>query len=540
MDEGTPGVYWTTEAPRRPPRTHDMTVFNHHCTGSAPSFIRPFPSVPRVASYSPATAIEAARSDLERAVRRGEGFGVIVGRPGTGKSLLLALLAERLRGDFDVALLAGARICTRRALWQSILAELGEPYRGMEEGDLRMAIVERVRTLASSASGLVLLLDEAHTLPERLLEEIRLLSGLPTPIPAVHVVFAGTIDLEERLASPRCESLVQRIAVRCSLGRLDHAETAAYVRTQCAVASINWNERFTDGCEDAVFTISDGIPRVINQICDRALRMVEERRGADSTINRVTPQDIEAAWRRIQQLPLPGADHVPLRISEDDVGFEIVRGRDSIGPKGEGDSSMHDRSLSPATDDVVEFGMLDENAWLRRDPGCQSHSLQGCGIGHEPSVYQATAANDDALPNGSSTAGSVDDLLAGPDVEVLFDAAADPFQEMFDSEEKVSSRLIVRGPDDFATCPKVASEEGVLMARCIDAWQASQAATTTPVTMNPGHASDRNGKPADELDDRDLFIVEDDEMPYGSAEPLVFAVRPSDYRSLFARLRRGG
>ena len=96
---------------------------------------------------------------LDRAIRRAEGIGLVVGPPGTGKSLLLAKVAESVRDDFDVAMLSGARICTRRALWQAILAEIGEPYRGIEEGELRIGVVERIRGLAAAGSGLVVLVE---------------------------------------------------------------------------------------------------------------------------------------------------------------------------------------------------------------------------------------------------------------------------------------------------------------------------------------------------------------------------------------------
>ena len=148
---------------------------------------------------------------LDRAIRRAEGIGLVVGPPGTGKSLLLAKVAESVRDDFDVAMLSGARICTRRALWQAILAEIGEPYRGIEEGELRIGVVERIRGLAAAGSGLVVLVDEAPTLPTRLIEELRLLTNIPTPLPAVHVVLCGTAELEEILAAARMESLAQRI-----------------------------------------------------------------------------------------------------------------------------------------------------------------------------------------------------------------------------------------------------------------------------------------------------------------------------------------
>ncbi|MFN9368386.1 MAG: hypothetical protein ACK6CT_06405, partial [Planctomycetia bacterium] len=79
---------------------------------------RPFMAAPRTQFYHPAKVIDAALHDTERAIRRAEGISIVVGQPGTGKSILLAMLAEHVRDDFDVALLSGARICTRRALWQ--------------------------------------------------------------------------------------------------------------------------------------------------------------------------------------------------------------------------------------------------------------------------------------------------------------------------------------------------------------------------------------------------------------------------------------
>jgi len=551
MDEGTPEGLWATGFPAKAsPGLHHMPDSDRHPVGPVPTFFRPFAAVPRVGSYHPATAIEAARADLERAVRRGEGFGVVVAPPGTGKTQLLAVLADRLRGDFDVALLAGARICTRRALWQSILAELGEPYRGLEEGDLRMAVVERVRTLAASASGLVLLLDEAHTLPERLLEEIRLLSGLPTPIPAVHVVLSGTLDLEERLASPRHESLMQRIAVRCALGRLDHAETTAYLRTQCNAASLRWEERFAPGCEDAVFTISDGVPRVINQVCDRSLRLAEERADAGSGVVRVVPGDIEEAWRRIQQLPTARPLDAPMakdcgsdRLRAGDGGFG-GRSAGCGGPVSPEGGVFSGRRPEEA---VVEFGMLDEEAWVRRDRGCDRRDWSA-GSGSR----RASPAGDLPLVETASVSPEPSqDPWEGPDVELLFDAAGDPFEEMFESVERVAGRLLVRGTDDFVACPRVVSEEGVALARQIDAWRSGNNAARAesavesvppiPGVCGPAAACPHEavGMLPDEQSDRDLFVIEEDDEPLASPDPLVFAVRPADYRGLFARLRRG-
>jgi type II secretory pathway predicted ATPase ExeA len=276
-------------------------------------------AAPRTQFYHPAQGIEAAIAGTERAIRRAEGVALVVGPPGTGKSLLL---------------------------WQAILAEIGEPYRGIDEAELRIALVERIRGLAATGSGLVVLVDEAQTLPTRLIEELRLLTNVPTPLPAVHIVLAGSTKLEELLGLPRMESLAQRIAVRSYLEPLDHAETVAYLRTQTKTAGCDWDALFAPGCDDAVFTATDGVPRLINQLCDHALVL----RG-ESTMP-VTPAAIAAAWRDIQRLPAPTPHAIP--------------GADGGEPCLEfGHGAAHDfdplvDGTTPPDLDVVEFGGFDD------------------------------------------------------------------------------------------------------------------------------------------------------------------------------------
>ena len=89
---------------------------------------RVFATYPQVARYFPAASIEDARQRLSRAIERGDGPGLLIGGAGTGKSLLLQVLAAQYHERFDVVLLACARLCTRRALLQAILFELGLPY----------------------------------------------------------------------------------------------------------------------------------------------------------------------------------------------------------------------------------------------------------------------------------------------------------------------------------------------------------------------------------------------------------------------------
>ena len=105
---------------------------------------RPFVSVPQVERYFPASAIEAARASLTRGIQRGEGAGLVIGPSGTGKTLLCLMLAEQFRRKFQVGVLSCGRLSCRRALLQAILYELGRPWRGMDEEELRLAIVDHL------------------------------------------------------------------------------------------------------------------------------------------------------------------------------------------------------------------------------------------------------------------------------------------------------------------------------------------------------------------------------------------------------------
>ena len=100
---------------------------------------RAFLSAPSPERYFAAAAIEDARQRIVRAIARSEGPAILVGGAGTGKSLLLAVLAEQFAPQVAVVTLAGAQLCTRRALLQMILFELGLEYRDMDEGELRLA-----------------------------------------------------------------------------------------------------------------------------------------------------------------------------------------------------------------------------------------------------------------------------------------------------------------------------------------------------------------------------------------------------------------
>jgi len=502
-------------------------------------------AAPRPQFYHPAKVIDAALHGIDRAIRRAEGIALVVGPPGTGKSLLLAKVAESVAEDFKVALLSGARICTRRALWQSIMAELGQPYRGIDEAELRIAVAELVRGLAATGSGLVILVDEAHTLPLRLVDELRLLANMPTPLPAVHIVLAGPAALEERLGSSKMESFAQRIAVRSYLEPLDHAETVAYLRTQTKAAGLDWDTCFEPGCDDAVYTAGDGVPRLMNQICDQAFGVVADAR------RRVKRVDIAAAWREIQRLP-----------------SEVIFGHNAMD-----ETHQEPVRLDPVADAQTEMGIAGSSSESALDDfpeGYLVHEHGGeCGVG----MIEFGSLDDQtdegvmrpftdigAIVGRSAEKPVADDRTDpwhGPDVEFAFDASADPFQEFFEQEERIVERFSSRNHHEFGRQQPLAGLDGAAIVRQLAELgetrrPAHAGGGVGPVDHRPQHdaatLAEGGGRPlaahgagaAAEIEDADMVVIEEDLLVQSGSRPAVSAVRLGDYRRLFARLRRGG
>ncbi len=254
---------------------------------------------PQVSHYFPSTAIEDARRRIKRAIDRGDGPALVVGAAGTGKSLLLQVLAAQYHKRFDVVLLACARICTRRALLQTILFELGLPYRQRDEGQLRLGLLDHLLSEKQCPAGLLLLVDEAQSLSIALLDELRVMTNLMRGgSPRVRLVLAGASALEESFAHPDLESFSQRLSARCYLAPMTREETVQFVRSQLAAAGAAPESVFAPDAFDSVFDATDGVPRLINQVCDRALLL-----AADENRTIIDRQTIQAAWADLQQLP---------------------------------------------------------------------------------------------------------------------------------------------------------------------------------------------------------------------------------------------
>jgi general secretion pathway protein A len=204
-------------------------------------------------------------------IEQGEGFISVTGEVGTGKTTLCWTLLERLGAETEVAFLFNPMLSGEELL-RAVSAEFGLPSEGLSRTQLSDQLNRFLLEQRRAGRRVLLIIDEAQTLPPQTLEEIRLLSNLETSTSKLlQILLFGQPELDAKLESRELRQLRQRISVRWALQALDAAETREYVRHRIRTASGAHGELFSEGALREVHRRSGGVPRLVNLICDRAL-----------------------------------------------------------------------------------------------------------------------------------------------------------------------------------------------------------------------------------------------------------------------------
>jgi general secretion pathway protein A len=200
-----------------------------------------------------------------------KGFVQLTGEVGAGKTTLCRALLEQLNGLFSTALILNP-VMDANGLMKAIATEFGLDVKGRDRMETITAISEFLLQQAHQGRETVLIIDEAQDLTEELLEQIRLLSNIETDDrKLLQIVLLGQPELRDRLDSPRLRQLRQRITVRYHLAPLTRAEVGQYIQYRLELAGAQSVPHFTQPAVWRVFNYSQGIPRLINAVCDKAL-----------------------------------------------------------------------------------------------------------------------------------------------------------------------------------------------------------------------------------------------------------------------------
>src|SRR5262244_3595398 len=236
---------------------------------------------------------------LQYAVRRREGFVVVTGDIGTGKTTLCRALLEQIDRTTFTALVLNPFL-SEEDLLKRILQDFGVISRddakagrlaGVTKQELIDAIYDFLLGLIPLKASAVLIIDEAQNLPLPILEQIRILSNLETDKEKLlQIVLVGQLNLIPLLRSEDLRQLDQRVSIRYQLKPLNEDETGAYISHRLAIAKAARDVVFTPAAISLVYRYSGGIPRLINLLCDRALLA-----GANAQVTRIDDVSIGAA-----------------------------------------------------------------------------------------------------------------------------------------------------------------------------------------------------------------------------------------------------
>ena len=209
-------------------------------------------------------------ASLTYGINSAKGFILIAGDIGTGKTTLIHVLLKEINPDFIVI-----NIINHRAAFDDMLYHLakkiGVSYKGKDKIDLVEDIRNKLEKLDQDGRRAVLIIDEAHLIPDESLEDIRLLSNIESEKrKLIQIVLVGQNELYNKLQKEALRPLKQRIVINRHLEPLDKKETRDYIKHRLNVAGRR-SQLFDQKALSKIWEKSRGIPRVINQICDNAM-----------------------------------------------------------------------------------------------------------------------------------------------------------------------------------------------------------------------------------------------------------------------------
>jgi general secretion pathway protein A len=243
-----------------------------------------------------------ALNHLRYGIYEGLGFTMIIGEPGTGKTMLSRYFLNKAGEDLRTIHISDPRF-SQKELLLAVLGNLGVskfPQEDLTERKLTQQLYDLLLFAHRQSKKLVIFLDEAQGLDFESLEGLRLLSNLETESQKlIQIVLFGQTELEEKLQEKRLRQLDQRILVRYHLFPLELEEIQPYIRHQLMVAGVDSYVEFTSRSVNKIYEISRGLPRMVNVLCERAMMsaFIENTR-------KISVQNVLEGWESLDGMKI--------------------------------------------------------------------------------------------------------------------------------------------------------------------------------------------------------------------------------------------
>ena len=225
---------------------------------------------PRFLFFTP--QVKEALACLYYGIQSRRGFVLLTGEVGTGKTTVIHKLFEALRTlHVATAFVFNSRLDTDQFL-DFIMADFGIACESRMKSQILLRLNEWLLARYRAGKSAVLIVDEAQNLSNEMLEEIRLLTNLETSTAKLlQIVLVGQPELEYKLKQPELRQLLQRITLRAKTHSLSLQDTEKYILQRLHLAGANGQKIFEEGATPSVHEFSQGIPRLINLLCDHSL-----------------------------------------------------------------------------------------------------------------------------------------------------------------------------------------------------------------------------------------------------------------------------
>src|SRR5688572_4561864 len=236
-----------------------------------------------------------AKAYMESTIWFTDGFVVITGEIGSGKTTLIETFLRELEKDIVVAQVNQTQVSAVEFL-QGVLVQFGFTPFKMKKAEILSTLNNFLIEQYANNRKVLLIVDEAQNLTNTVLEEIRLLSGVETTKEKVlRIILAGQPELNDKLNSPELVQLAQRIRLRFHLTPLSISDSRAYIQHRLEVSGSQGRQLFNDDTFPLIYRYTGGTPRLINTLCDTAM-MAAFARDKDT----VSVEDLQTAIEELQ------------------------------------------------------------------------------------------------------------------------------------------------------------------------------------------------------------------------------------------------